>query len=80
MLLASFLAHALGFAKPEFYSILKEINQHIPFGNSWKFKILMDGWDTSFLLGWPIFRGKLLVYGRVGFSRFVFRSVSVVLF
>ena len=25
----------------------------------------MDGWNTSFLLGWPIFRGKLLVLGRV---------------
>ena len=25
----------------------------------------MDGWNTSFLLGWPIFRGKLLVSGRV---------------
>ena len=25
----------------------------------------MDGWNTSFLLGWPIFRGELLVLGRV---------------
>ena len=25
----------------------------------------MDGWNTSFLLGWPIFRGELLVSGRV---------------
>ena len=26
----------------------------------------MDGWNSSFLLGWPIFRGKLLlVLGRV---------------
>ena len=23
----------------------------------------MDGWNTSFLLGWPIFRGELLVSG-----------------
>ncbi len=27
----------------------------------------MDGWKTSFLLGWPIFRGQLLVSGRVPF-------------
>ena len=25
----------------------------------------MDGWNTSFLLGWPIFRGELLVSGRL---------------
>ena len=25
----------------------------------------MDGWNTSFHLGWPIFRGELLVSGRV---------------
>ena len=25
----------------------------------------MDGWNTNFLLGWPIFRGELLVSGRV---------------
>ena len=25
----------------------------------------MDGWNTSFLLGWPICRGELLVSGRV---------------
>ena len=25
----------------------------------------MDGWNTSFLLGWPIFRGEMLVSGRV---------------
>ena len=25
----------------------------------------MGGWNTSFLLGWPIFRGKLLVSGSV---------------
>ena len=25
----------------------------------------MDGWNTSFLLGWPTFRGELLVSGRV---------------
>ena len=25
----------------------------------------MDGWNTTFLLGWPIFRCKLLVSGRV---------------
>jgi len=23
----------------------------------------LDGWNTSFLLGRPIFRGELLVYG-----------------
>ena len=22
----------------------------------------MDGWNTSFLFGWPIFRGELLVF------------------
>ena len=26
----------------------------------------MDGWNTNFLLWWPIFRGQLLVSGRVG--------------
>ena len=31
---------------------------------TWHLK--MDGWKTSFLLGWPIFRGELLVSGRVG--------------
>ena len=25
----------------------------------------MDGWNTSFLLGWPIFRCELLVLGSV---------------
>ena len=25
----------------------------------------MDGWNTSFLLGWPIFRGKLLDFWGV---------------
>ena len=25
----------------------------------------MDGWNTTFILGWPIFRGKPLVSGRV---------------
>ncbi len=25
----------------------------------------MDGWNTSFLLGWPIFRGELLISGSV---------------
>ena len=24
----------------------------------------MDGWNTSFLLGWPIFRGDMLVSGK----------------
>ncbi len=28
----------------------------------------MDGSKTSFLLGWPIFRGELLVPGSVGFK------------
>ena len=28
----------------------------------------MDGWNTTFLLGWPIFRGELLVSGRVWFT------------
>ena len=40
----------------------------------------MDGWNTGFLLGWPIFRCKLLVFGRVSCSfRFhpkVFMQVS----
>ena len=27
----------------------------------------MDGWNTRFLLGWPIFRGRLLVSGSVPF-------------
>ena len=30
---------------------------------TWHLK--MDGWNTSFLLGWPIFRGELLVLGSV---------------
>ncbi len=25
----------------------------------------MDGWSTRFLLGWPIFRCELLVFGSV---------------
>ena len=25
----------------------------------------MDGWNTTFILGWPVFRGELLVPGRV---------------
>ena len=25
----------------------------------------MDGWNTGFLLGWPIFRGELLVSGSL---------------
>ena len=25
----------------------------------------MDGWNTNFLVGWPIFRGELLVLGSV---------------
>ncbi len=25
----------------------------------------MDGWNASFQLGWPIFRGELLVLGSV---------------
>ncbi len=29
------------------------------------YHLKMDGWNTSFLLEWPIFRGKLLVSGRV---------------
>ena len=29
----------------------------------------MDGWNTSFLLRWPIFRCELLVSGRVNFAR-----------
>ena len=28
-----------------------------------------DGWSTTFLLGWPIFRGELLVSGRVAIGR-----------
>ena len=28
-------------------------------------KLKMDGWNTSFLWGWPIFRGELLVSGSV---------------
>ena len=31
----------------------------------------MDGCNTSFLLGWPIFRGELLVLGSVYFVKFV---------
>ena len=33
-----------------------------------------DGWKISFLLGWPIFHGELLVSGRVLF--FVIRGFS----
>ena len=35
----------------------------------------MDGWKTSFLLGWPIFRGELLVSGRV-----LFGSIRILLY
>ena len=34
----------------------------------------MDGWNTSFLLGWPIFWCELLVSGRV--SPMVMEGVS----
>ena len=30
----------------------------------------MDGWKTSFLLGWPIFRGELLVFGSANSKKF----------
>ena len=30
---------------------------------TWHLK--MDGWNTTFFLGWPIFRGELLVLGSV---------------
>ena len=30
----------------------------------------MDGWKTSFLFGWPILRGELLVLGSVDVSLF----------
>ena len=29
----------------------------------------MDGWNTTFLLGWPIFRGELLVSGSVSMQK-----------
>ena len=38
-------------------------NVTLPETNSWHLK--MYGWNTSFLLGWPIFRGELLVLGSV---------------
>ena len=31
----------------------------------------MDGWNTTFLLGRPIFRGELLVSGRVVVGKMV---------
>ena len=37
---------------------------------TWHLK--MDGWNTSFLLGWPIFRGELLVSGSVNHQGFGF--------
>ena len=43
----------------------------LPGTNSSPVKI--DGWNTSFLLGWPIFEGKLFALGRV-IHRF-FRSI-----
>ena len=38
--------------------------------DGWKMKLIetnlqLDGWNTRFLLGWPIFRDELLVWGRV---------------
>ena len=34
----------------------------------------MDDWNTSFLLGWPIFICKLLVLGRVSLKFFTSKS------
>ncbi len=42
---------------------------------TWPLK--MDGWDTSFLLGWPIFRGELFVSGRVPPNLWVSGSCGV---
>ena len=45
----------------------------------------MDGWNNSFLLGWPIFAGELLVSGDVFFflggkADFVWRCPLVLFF
>ena len=37
----------------------------------------MDGWNICFLLGWPMFRGELLVSGRVVVSFSKFESLSL---
>ena len=35
----------------------------------------MAGWKTSFLLGWPIFRGELLVSGRVSCTQLYYDMI-----
>ena len=41
---------------------------------------LENGWNISFLLGWPIFRGDLLVSGRVSDHRWFFWFMMVTVF
>ena len=39
---------------------------------------LPDGWNTSFLLGWLVFRGELLVSGRVArFFKGIWKMIPV---
>ena len=39
----------------------------------------MDNWKTSFLLGWPIFRGELLVSGRVVHRHFFETQQAIII-
>ena len=52
------------------YSSLKESESVLFIGGIPSLKLTfsplkMDGWNTSFLLGWPMFRGEVLVLGSV---------------
>ena len=46
----------VGCFSKDLYTILKETNSS---------HLKMDGWNISFLWGWPIFKGELLVSGSV---------------
>ena len=41
------------------------ISRHLPSLKLTSSHLRMDGWNTSFLWGWPVFRGELLVSGKV---------------
>ncbi len=55
----------VGFNKgPDISTYLMDLDRNtLPETNSSHLK--MDGWNTSFLLGWSIFRCEMLVSGRV---------------
>ena len=54
------------------YQVLKSLVDH-DFDGFWILYLKMDGWNTSFLLGWLIFRCEVLVSGSVHLPCFPFR-------